>query len=104
MLPSSGVLVQGVAEGSIAQEVGIRTGDRVLTVGGQAIEDELDYMFQVSQFETELTMRVAKASGELWEIEIEKNPEESLGLELEGIQTRLCTNNCIFCFVHQLPR
>jgi putative radical SAM enzyme (TIGR03279 family) len=49
-------------------------------------------------------LRVVKASGELWDIEIEKTPEESLGLELEGIQTRVCTNNCIFCFVHQLPR
>jgi putative radical SAM enzyme (TIGR03279 family) len=51
-----------------------------------------------------MLVKVAKPSGELWEIDIEKEEEEDLGIELEGIQTRICKNNCIFCFVHQLPR
>lgn len=102
--PFEGIQVQSVAAGSIARGVGIKAGDRVLTVGGHPLEDVLDYNFYLSQFETKVALRVVKASGELWEIEIEKTPEESLGIELEGIRTRVCTNNCIFCFVHQLPR
>ena len=104
MQKSEGIQVQTVVAGSIAQEVGIRAGDRVLAVGGKTVEDVLDYNFHIGQFETEVTLRVLKTSGEIWDIEIEKAPDESLGLELEGIQTRVCTNNCIFCFVHQLPR
>ena len=101
---SEGVQVQSVATGSIAQEVGIKAGDRVMAVGGRTIEDVLDYNFHISQSETQVALQVLKTSGELWDIEIEKGPEDNLGLELEGIQTRICTNNCIFCFVHQLPR
>ncbi len=99
-----GVLIQNVLAGSIAQELGLEKGDRLLAVGDRHIEDVLDYNFHISRFESELTLKVAKTSGEFWDIDIEKNPEEGLGLELEGIQTKTCGNNCIFCFVHQLPR
>src|SRR5438093_1957089 len=99
-----GVLVQSVEEGSIAQEVGIESGDRLLGINDRLIEDVLDYRYVVNLFEREMLLKVTKPSGELWEIDIEKEEEEDLGIELEGIQTRICKNNCIFCFVHQLPR
>jgi putative radical SAM enzyme (TIGR03279 family) len=99
-----GVLVQAVEEGSIAQEVGIEPGDRLLGINDRLIDDVLDYRYVVNLFEREMLLKVTKPSGELWEIDIEKEEEEDLGIELEGIQTRICKNNCIFCFVHQLPR
>ena len=99
-----GVLIQRIEEGSIAQEVGIEAGDRLLAINDRQIEDVLDYGYVSSLYERDLILKVAKASGELWNIEIEKEEEEQLGLEPEGIQTRICKNNCIFCFVHQLPR
>jgi putative radical SAM enzyme (TIGR03279 family) len=101
---SAGVLVQRVELGSIAQEVGIETGDRLLSINGRQLEDVLDYRYLSSLVERELVLKVVKPSGELWEIDIEKEEDDELGLELEGIQTRICKNNCIFCFVHQLPR
>jgi putative radical SAM enzyme (TIGR03279 family) len=99
-----GVLIQRVEEGSIAQEVGIEAGDRLLALNDRSIEDVLDYRYVTSSIEREVVIRVAKSSGELWDIDIEKDEEEDLGIDLEGIQTRICKNNCIFCFVHQLPR
>src|SRR5262245_2959640 len=104
MQQTSGVLIQGIEEGSIAQEVGIESGDRLLAINDRVIEDVLDYRYVSSLFDRELNLKVSKASGELWDIEIEREEEEELGLDLEGIQTRICKNNCIFCFVHQLPR
>jgi putative radical SAM enzyme (TIGR03279 family) len=98
------VLVQAVEEGSIAQEVGIEPGDRLLGINDRPIDDVLDYRYVVNLFEREMLLKVTKPSGELWEIDIEKDEAEDLGIELEGIQTRICKNNCIFCFVHQLPR
>ncbi len=99
-----GVLIQRVEEGSIAQEVGIEKGDRLISINDRLVEDVLDYRYIVSLLDQDVKLKVCKASGEIWEIDIEKEDEEELGIELEGIQTRLCKNNCIFCFVHQLPR
>ncbi len=99
-----GALVQRIEPGSIAEEVGLKPGDRLLAINERAVDDVLDYHYISSLNDSELTLRVAKASGELWEIEIERDEDEDLGLELEGIQTQICKNNCIFCFVHQLPR
>jgi putative radical SAM enzyme (TIGR03279 family) len=104
MTQALGVLVQTVEEGSIAQEVGIEPGDRLLAINDRLIDDALDYRYVVNSCEREMLLKVTKPSGELWEIDIEKDEEEDLGIELEGIQTRICKNNCIFCFVHQLPR
>lgn len=100
----TGVAIDRVEDGSIAQEVGIEPGDRLLSIDRREVEDALDFRYLSSQVDRELTLSVAKKSGELWDIEIEKEEDEDLGLELEPIQTRICKNNCIFCFVHQLPR
>src|SRR5262249_46948979 len=97
-------MVQTVEEGSIAHEVGMQRGDRLLAINGRLIDDALDYRYVVNACERTMLLKVTKPSGELWEIDIEKDEEEDLGIELEGIQTRVCKNNCIFCFVHQLPR
>ena len=104
MQEPTGVLIQAVEHGSIAHEVGIEVGDRLLAINDRLIQDVLDYRYVVTLFERAMVLRVTKTSGELWEIDIEKDEQEDLGIELEGIQTRLCKNNCIFCFVHQLPR
>jgi len=101
---NTGVAVDRVEDGSIAQEVGIDPGNRLLSIDRREVEDALDFRYLSSQVDRELTLSVAKKSGELWDIEIEKEEDEDLGLELEPIQTRICKNNCIFCFVHQLPR
>jgi putative radical SAM enzyme (TIGR03279 family) len=103
-LEAAGVLIHGVDADSIAEEVGLAAGDRLLAINDRMIEDVLDYRYIASTAASELTLRVLKAFGEVWEIEIEKDEDEDLGLELEGIQTKICKNNCIFCFVHQLPR
>lgn len=99
-----GVAVDNVEDGSIAQEVGIEPGDRLLSIDRREVEDALDYRYLSSLVDRELTLTVAKKSGELWDVEIEKEEDEDLGIELEPIRTRICKNNCIFCFVHQLPR
>ena len=47
-----------------------------------------------------------KADGEEWELEIEKDFEEDLGVEFENSlmdEYRSCRNHCIFCFIDQMP-
>lgn len=93
-----------VEEGSIAQEMGIEPGDKLLSMNGNEIEDIFDYRYYM---EDELViLLVEKPDGEQWELEIEKEEWEDLGLEFEqGLmdEYRSCHNKCIFCFIDQMP-
>lgn len=96
--------IQDVIDNSIAAEVGLEPGDKLLTINGQEIIDILDYQFY-SQDE-ELILEVDKGNGEYWSIDIEKNYDEDLGLLFEGVvfdKIKVCRNRCLFCFVDQLP-
>lgn len=102
---SKGLVVAAVEAGSIAEEMEIQVGDHILEVNNQELHDIIDFQFEVS--EEEYTLLVEKSNGDQWELEIEKAPGEFLGLELETISAeglKLCRNNCIFCFVAQMPR
>lgn len=98
-----GLLIESVAPGSIAAEMGVATGDRLLAVNGHHLRDLIDYSYFTAA-DQELLLEVAKPDGELWELEIELEGGESLGLIFEAPQPARCNNNCVFCFVHQLPK
>ena len=91
----------GVEPGSIAEELELETGDSILTINGHVISDLLD--FQVHASAEELLIEVHKHGGELWDLEVEKDADADLGLNFEHPEPTQCGNNCIFCFVHQLP-
>lgn len=91
-----------IESGSIAEELGIEKGDRLLAVNGQPVHDLLDYLLEEPH--EELRIEIERLDGELWDLEIEHDSDEPLGLELPHPEPRQCGNNCIFCFVHQLPR
>ncbi len=89
---------------SIAWEMGIEPGDLLLAVDGQEIEDVFDYRYYIE--EEEILLLIEKPDGEQWELEIEKETYEDLGLEFEqGLmdEYRSCRNKCIFCFIDQMP-
>lgn len=98
-------VIRAVVPGSIAQELEIRPGDVLLSVNGQVPEDVFDYRYLMN--EEEVLVLIRKPDGEEWELEIEKEYEEDLGLEFEnGLMDdyRSCRNRCIFCFIDQLPK
>jgi putative radical SAM enzyme (TIGR03279 family) len=97
-----GLRIAGVAGGSIAQELGMEAGDVLLAVNGHPLRDVIDYGFHAA--DEELLLEVLKLSGEVWEIETERDPEEPLGLVFDPPVPKKCGNRCIFCFVHQLPK
>jgi putative radical SAM enzyme (TIGR03279 family) len=102
--PLPGVKIENIQVSSIAAEIGLEAGDRLLALNGQNVEDGLDFRFRISTAGNPIFLQIQKVTGEIWDLDIEKDEDEELGLELEDIQTRICKNNCIFCFVHQLPR
>ena len=97
--------IRQVLPGSIAQELELAAGDVLLEVNGQPVEDVFDYHYLTN--EEYLTVMVRKANGEEWELEIEKEFEEDLGIVFENSlmdEYRSCRNKCIFCFIDQMPK
>ena len=98
-------IVSDIVPGSIAEELGIRPGDKLLAIDGHEIEDIFDYHFYVE--DEEIVLLIEKPDGEQWELEIEKEADEDLGIEFgQGLmdEYRSCYNKCIFCFIDQMPK
>ncbi|MBE6063211.1 MAG: DUF512 domain-containing protein [Clostridium butyricum] len=99
-------IITSIAPGSIAEEVGIEKNDALLSINGKVVNDIIDYKFLSD--DEELLIEIEKAdSGEIWEIEVEKDYGEELGIEFGGgliDKAKRCSNKCIFCFIDQLPK
>ena len=74
-------IVKEIEAGSIAEELGIEPGDKLISINDQEIEDVFDYHFYVN--DEELVLLIEKQDGEEWELEIEKDFEEDLGIIFE---------------------
>jgi len=98
----AGLIVDKVMPGSIAQELEIEPGDMLISVNGNPLRDIIDYNYFTG--DDLLVLEVEKADGELWELELEREEGESLGLTFSAPEPARCGNNCVFCFVHQLPK
>lgn len=97
-------LVSKVLPNSIAEEVEIESGDKLISINGNNVKDIIDYKFLIT--DEYLELEVEKPDGEIWEIEIEKDYDEDLGIVFkEAILDRpmSCHNKCVFCFIDQLP-
>ncbi len=95
--------VTKIACDSLAEEVGIEIGDRLLAVNGVELRDIIDLSFALADEYVELLIEKSNGLQEI--IEVEKEYDEDLGIEFEtavfdGI--RRCANKCIFCFVDQM--
>jgi len=104
MLKDSVAKVYKVLHGSIAEEAGIQKEDTIVSINGEKIVDIFDYRFLIS--DEHLLIEVQKRSNEIWEIEIDKAEYEDIGIEFESSlidEAKRCSNNCIFCFIDQLP-
>ena len=103
-MPEKSHKITRILPGSIAQELEIEPGDVLLSVNQTANEDVFDYRYQLN--EEFITVTIQKPDGEEWEYEIEKEYDEDLGIEFEnGLMDdyRSCRNQCIFCFIDQMP-
>jgi putative radical SAM enzyme (TIGR03279 family) len=94
--------ILSVEAGSIADELGILAGDSLVAVNGEPVNDLVDYL--IEEPKESLRIALSRASGDVWALDIEHDADEPLGLVLPHPEPKQCGNNCIFCFVHQLPR
>ena len=92
-----------VIDGSPAQKAGLRRGDRLVSMNGREIIDVLDFRFE--EEETSLTIGFLR-DGEEREVQVRKGEYEELGLVFaESLMDdyRSCRNDCVFCFISQMP-
>jgi len=102
-LTKGGVITE-VHSGSIAAELGLRSGDVLVSINGHPLRDVIDYRFYGAEEELEL---VVERDGERIIYEVERGYDQELGLEFteptfDGL--RLCNNRCEFCFLKGLPQ
>lgn len=97
-------LIKDVVENSIADQLEIKSGDYLVSIDGNEIKDIFDYhLFSES---SDLTIEIEDADGEIWEIDIEKDEDQDLGIIFDNElldEYKSCTNKCIFCFIDQMP-
>jgi putative radical SAM enzyme (TIGR03279 family) len=99
---SPGGIVTTVEPGSLAAEIDLRPGDRLLAVNGHALRDIIDVQFYGAEESVELEF---ERDGEPWLVEVERGYDEEWGWSFANptfdIDIRRCANNCDFCFVKQ---
>ena len=98
-------VVSSVLADSIAEELEIETGDILLSIDGEKLQDMIDYNYLCKN--ELITVEIQKKNGEIEEIELEKDYDEDLGIVFESAvfeRVKPCLNNCIFCFVAQQPK
>lgn len=91
--------IVSIPAGSSAERLGLLPGDRLVSINNMPVRDKIDFMFHAGD---PIHSIEYLRDGKIYKCKSPKN--QSLDLELEDMQSRACGNQCIFCFVHQLPR
>lgn len=89
---------------SPAERAGVVVGETLLSVNGNKVVDVLDYKFFT--YDTRLTLLLEREDGTRRTLSLRKSEGQELGLNFETYlmdQCHRCANNCIFCFVDQMP-
>ena len=97
-----GVLVISVEPGSLAEGTGIKAGDTLLEINGEKVLDQLNYQFLMSQRD-ETELKLERPDKSIYDVSAE-NGGDGIGLDLAQDEVKICKQNCVFCFVHQMPK
>lgn len=96
-------IISRVNEGSLAEELELVPGDKIIAINDQPLRDIIDLSFAMADEEIDLT--IEHADGEREIISFDKDFDEELGVEFESAVfdgIRNCANNCYFCFVNMI--
>ena len=80
-------------------------GDSIISINGNIIHDVLDYKFFAYDKKLEIVLK--SEDGYERTVKLRKNEGGDLGVDFESYlmdNPRSCANNCIFCFIDQLPK
>ncbi|MSR23066.1 MAG: DUF512 domain-containing protein [Gemmatimonadetes bacterium] len=95
------VRITEIESGSIAEELELRVGTRIIRINGERVRDGIDLTFMLA--DTELQIEAVDPDGEHSIIEIERDPGEPVGIVPAPDKIRECSNECVFCFIDGNP-
>lgn len=76
-----GIMILDIAPGSPAEEMGIKSGDKLIEINNKSIEKEEEIVTRIHEHSNFLWLKVKKASGEYKDLEYTKlNPQSRLGI------------------------
>ncbi|HAN44823.1 MAG TPA: radical SAM protein [Ruminococcaceae bacterium] len=99
------VVIYNVNKKSYAQKAGIKSGDTLISINGNEINDILDYQFYAT--DKKLFLELLDCSGKPYSAAIKKGEYDELGLEFQTYlidKQQHCKNKCVFCFIDQMPK
>ena len=89
---------------SSAAGAGISAGEKLVSINGETVIDEIDYQALIQHPHLEIVL--ANDEGQTRQVSIAKSSWEPLGIRLDetaAMKPRHCRNHCIFCFIDQMP-
>ncbi len=95
------IRIADIAEGSIAEELELRIGTRIVRINGEKVRDGIDLTFLLA--DPLLTLETVDPDGERLTFEVERDPGESMGIIPAPDTVRECANKCVFCFIDGNP-
>lgn len=96
------VRIAGVESGSIADELQLEIGTRIVRINGQRVRDGIDFAFLLG--DPELAVEAVSPAGKRFVYEIERDPGTPIGVVPEPDTIRECANKCVFCFIDGNPK
>ena len=91
--------VLAVEPGSVAERIGLKSGDEIHELNGKPLLDVIDFQFNAANIGRRMTIKTQDRK-----ISFVRHEWESFGLEFEALEPMTCKNQCVFCFVHQNPK
>lgn len=95
------VRIAEIESGSIADELSLEIGSRVVRINGERVRDGIDLTFMMS--ETDFELEMVSPEGEVTIYEIDREPGEQVGIVPAPDTIRECANKCVFCFIDGNP-
>lgn len=101
MQAEHGLKVEEIHIGSLAERSGLLAGDMLLSINSHVLRDPIDFMYYSG--DDNLELKVRREDKDI-DIRITRKDEIEFGIEFKCLKVATCRNNCIFCFVRQLPK
>jgi len=95
------VRIAEIEAGSIAEELELEIGSRIVRINGERVRDGIDFTFLLA--DERVALEAVSPSGETIVYEFDREPGESIGIVPEPDTVRECANKCVFCFIDGNP-
>jgi putative radical SAM enzyme (TIGR03279 family) len=104
LVPSETGVISAVAGGSLAAELGLQAGDRVVSINGRPVLDAIDFQFHAQSTDVQFAW---ERDGVVSTHTLQLDGDEFWGITFadptfDGVRT--CENACPFCFIKQIPK